>query len=470
MRKSSIIYRMATLIVASSTLTWGNDLTDPTINVALQWNDVAVTAIKSTSTPPTVAARALAIVHTAMYDAWAAYDTKAIDSLPGSPSRQAQSANTLLNKAAAVSYAAYRTLVDLYPAQGAAFLTKMIELGYDPAITTTTPSTAPGVGNAAAATLLAFRHGDGSNQLGDLGGAAYSDYTGYQAVNFPDDLTDPNHWQPVRAADGSVQRYLSPHWGKVTPFALKSADQFRPGPQEQAGTWLDQQRMRDAIRLQAELDDRGKMCAEYWDDGANTETPPGHWNRLAEEISNRDQHDLDQDVKMFFALNNALFDVSVAVWDAKRTYDAIRPQSAIRFFYKGQTIQGFAGRGKGITSIDGGDWQSWITTAPHPDYPSGHSAFSSASAEILKRFTGSDAFVKKMTFAAGSSRIDPGSSPAKETTMEFFTFSEIADDAGFSRRAGGIHYDEDDYRSRTIGRQVAGVVWDRYLQLTNGAQ
>ena len=56
------------------------------------------------------------------------------------------------------------------------------------------------------------------------------------------------------------------------------------------------------MRLNAELDDRGKMSAEYWDDFAGTDTPPGHWNRLAEEISERDQHGLDEDVKMLFCL------------------------------------------------------------------------------------------------------------------------------------------------------------------------
>src|SRR5262249_48500993 len=171
-------------------------------------------------------------------------------SLPGSPPRQPASASSLLNKVGAVSYAAYRTLVDLFPSQAALFNTQMVNLGYNPAVTTTTPSTAPGVGNAAAAAVLAFRHGDGSNPLVDLGGnGPETGYTGYQAVNFPPDLKDPNHWQPIRAADGTIQTFLSPHWGKVTPFALKSADQFRSGPQPKAGTWLYQQRMRDGIRL-----------------------------------------------------------------------------------------------------------------------------------------------------------------------------------------------------------------------------
>ena len=446
-----------------------NDLSDGTANVAVQWNDACVTAIKSTSTPPTVASRALAMVHTAMYDAWAAYDTTAVGTLPDSPSRQPAAKSTLANKAWAVSYAGYRTLLDLFPSQSGAFTTLMVTNGYDPSIKSTDPSTPAGVGNAAAAAVLAFRHTDGSNQLGDLGGAAYSDTTGYQAINFPETLTDPNRWQPLRLPDGSVQKFLSPHWGTVTPFSLKSADQFRPGPQAQAGTWLYQQRMKDAIRLQAELDDRGKMSAEYWDDGGSSETPPGHWNRIAEEISLRDLHSLDEDVKMYFVMNNALLDVSISVWDAKRTYDAIRPSSAIHFYYGGQTIRGFAGAGQGIGDIDGANWRSWIVTAPHPEYPSGHSAFSSACAEILKRFTGSDTYLKSLTFPAGSSRVDPGASPAGDTTIQWQTFSEIADDAGMSRRLGGIHNEEADFRSRTIGRQVAGSVWDRYAKLINGS-
>ena len=445
-----------------------NDISDGTANAAVYWNDATVTAIKTTSAAPTVAARALFIVHSAMFDAWAAYDPKAAGSIPGAPSRQPASAHTTINKASAISYAAYRTLLDLFPTQEAAFTRLMIELGYDPSIKTAGASIPPNVGNAAAAAQIAFRHGDGSNQVADLGGTPYSDYTEYQPLNFPEDLKDPNRWQPTRAANGTVQRFLSPHWGKVTPFALKSASQFRPGPPPQAGTWLYDQRMRDVIRLNAELDDRGKMSAEYWDDFAGTDTPPGHWNRLAEDISSRDKNELDVDVKMYFVLNAAEHDVAVAVWDAKRAYDYIRPVSAIRFYYKGEKIQGWGGPGKGTVEIDGANWLPWITTPPHPEFPSGHSAFSNAVAEILKRFTGDDAFVKKIKLAAGASRIDPGVSPKNETALEWLTFSEVAEDAAWSRRAAGIHFDEADFRSRVLGRAVAGVVWERYAQLING--
>ena len=474
MKRPAIIYywvAAAALMLSAMAPALGNELEDPTLNVALQWNDVTVFTIKTTSVAPTVAARALFVVHSAMYDAWAAYDTKAIGSVPGAPRRQPQSASSPLFKSAAVSYAAFRTLSDLFPTQVAVFTSRMVDLGFNPAITSTDQSTPPGVGNAAAAAVLAVCHADGANQKGELGGTPYSDYTDYQPVNFPESLTDPNRWQPTRSATGAVQRFLSPHWGKVKSFALKSADQFRPGPPPLAGTWLYDERMRGVMRLNAELDDRGKMSAEYWDDFAGTDTPPGHWNRLAEEISQRDKHDLDQDVKMFFALNAAEHDTSVAAWEAKRFYDYIRPVSAVREFYKGKQVQGWAGPGKGITAIDGSEWLPWINTPPHPEFPSGHSAYSNAAAEILKRFkNGNDTFVKKVVFAPGSSRFDPGNSPAQETTLEWRTFSEVAEDAAWSRRAAGIHFDEADFRSRVLGRVVAGVVWDRYTQLLNGTQ
>ncbi len=228
-----------------------NELTDPTTNVALQWNDVTVFTIKTTSAAPTVASRALFMIHTAMYDAWAAYDTKAVAYFPGAPRRQAQSNATLLNKSAAVSYAAFRTLSDLFPTQVAVFTTRMVDLGFNPAITTTDQATPPGVGNAAAAATLAVCQKDGSNQKGELGGAPYSDYTDYQPVNFPEELTDPNRL----AAHAFCHRS-----GPTIPFAaLGEGEAIRSEVRRsvpawaapQAGTWLYDERMRGVMRLNA---------------------------------------------------------------------------------------------------------------------------------------------------------------------------------------------------------------------------
>jgi hypothetical protein len=447
-----------------------NSLSDGTANAAVQWNDAALTAIHTTGTPPTVASRALFIVHSAMYDAWAAYDATAAPSIAGAPARQAAGLGSLLNKTSAISYAAYRTLLDLFPTQATAFKNLMINLGFDPSITTTGAASAAGVGNAAAVNQLASRHTDGSNQLGDLGGnGPYTDYTGYQPVNFPETMNDPNHWQPLRNPNGTVQQFLTPQWGQVTPFALTAANQFRPGPPPQVGEPLYQQRMLDVMRMNSILSDRDKMIAEYWNDNTgSTETPPGHWNRIAEEISNRDQNSLDRDVQMYFVLNCALHDASVALWEAKRLYDYVRPVSAIHYFFGGQPVQGWGGPGNGTVTLDGSAWATWIGTPPHPEYPSGHSAYSNAAAEVLRRFTGSDTYAKTIVFAAGSSIVDPGKSPQADTMVSYATFSETAEDAGYSREVGGIHFHESVFRSAILGRQIGGQVWNQYTQLIGG--
>lgn len=78
------------------------------------------------------------------------------------------SENTLKNKNEAISYAAYRTLVDLFPSQKSLFDALMFSLGYNPNNTSTDIMTPSGVGNFTAQVLLDFRHNDGSNQLGNL--------------------------------------------------------------------------------------------------------------------------------------------------------------------------------------------------------------------------------------------------------------------------------------------------------------
>jgi hypothetical protein len=449
-----------------------NEIGDPAVNVALQWNDTALTALKNSKTPPTIAARILAIAHAAMYDAWAPYDTTAVASLPGGFARQPQSQSSLVNKSSAISYAAYRTLVNLIPSQVTAFNNLMInDLEYDATVTSMSGGSPPSIGNLAAALQLAAHKSDGSNQAGDKGGAAYSDYSGYQPVNTPDLITDPNHWQPLRNADGSVQTFLTPFWGQVTPFALQSASQFRPQqPPPQAGNWLYLQRMRDALQQNTELDDQSKMSAEYWDDATGTETSVGHWNRIGEGISNRDQHTLDQDVTMFFAINAAQLDTSIAVWDAKRFYDSIRPVSALHYYLGGDMLQGWISPGQNSVTVPGSSWASWIATPPFPEFPSDKSAFATAGAEILKLFTGNDVYVASVSFAAGASVYDPRNTPSSALTIGWFTFSQIAEGAQTSSGPGGVDFEEAELQGAAMGRAVADVAWSRYSQLIRGVR
>jgi hypothetical protein len=259
-----------------------------------------------------------------------------------------------------------------------------------------------------------------------------------------------------------------PQWGRVKSFALPAANYFRPGPAPLNTNDLFLQRCEQLRGYSAALDDQTKMIAEYWEDGGGTNTPPGHWHAIAQEVSRRDNHTLDDDVKMFFALSNATMDAGIAVWEAKVFYDCVRPITALRYTFSGKAIQAWGGPGKGTVTMNGDDWLPYITTPGFSEYVSGHSTFSAAAAEILKRFTGSDRLDKTVTFAPGSSRIEPNVSPQAKVSLYWATFSDAADSAGLSRRIGGIHFEDADLRGRTIGRQIAVAVWEKANAYING--
>lgn len=437
-------------------------------SVAIDWDNAALQAIRNTKPGPPMVARALAIAHTGMFDAWTAYDPVAVGTRLGGTLRRPVAERTEANKQKAISFAAYRALVDLFPSEKAFFDGLMTSSGYNPNDTTTDTTSPSGIGNVVAKTLLDFRHQDGANQLGDRSSGGYSDYTGYRPVNTPDAINDPNRWQPLRLPNGSVQTFVAPHWQNVIPFALTSASQFRPGPPAQFGSAAYQTQAQEIVDLTANLTDRQKAIIEYWADGPASELPPGHWCLFTQAVSRRDSLTLDADVKLFFAVTNALFDASIVAWDAKRAYDSVRPITAVRFLFRNQFIQGINGQ-----TVLGQEWRPYQpSTFPTPafaEYTSGHSTFSAAAAEILKSSTGSDAFDHSVTVLAGSSRIELGV-PAQDVTLSWATFSEAADEAGTSRRLGGIHFLDGDLRGRANGRQVGALAWTKATTYFDGTQ
>lgn len=421
-------------------------------------------------------ARMLAIVQTCEYDAWAAYDANAVGTRLGASLRRPAGERTQANKEKAISYAAYRAMVDLFPTQKSMADSLMLSMGFDPNDTTTDITTPAGIGNVAAAAVLAFRHHDGANQLGDLHAGAYSDYTGYTPVNTPDLIIDPNRWQPLRVSDGNggyiIQKFVAVFWGDVVPFAMPTSSMFRPEPPMQYphGQYIAQAEA--LIHLSEKLDDRSKMIAEYWADGPNSELPPGHWNLFAQVVSKRDHFSIDDDAKLFFALDNAQLDASIAVWECKRVYDSERPVTAIHFLKKGKKIRAWAGPYQGVKVINGEDWIPYqpltVVTPAFAEYCSGHSAFSAAGAEVLKQFTGSDVFDYSVTLLAGSSKVEPGAVPARDLTLSWATFSDAADEAGMSRRYGGIHFEQGDLNSRVLGRQIGSACFAHAQQYWSG--
>src|SRR3984893_14328064 len=465
LRLSGFALMTVTSVVLWPMLAWQSDETP---NVVVQWNNAALQGVRDSKLGPPMVARALAIVHTCIYDAWAAYDRHAVGTQLGGSLRQSPSRRRIFNKNEAISFAAYRAAVDLFPGDKATvFDPLMASLGYDPNDRSTNTETPNGVGNMACAAVLNFRHNDGSNQLGNLtaSGVPYADYTGYVPVNPPSTVpvdpatvVDVNHWQPLQYFDATgtfvTPKFIGPQWNKVAPFALTSGDQFRSQIAESGpalfGSATFMQQAQDLITISANLTDEQKMIAEYWADGPHSELPPGHWDLFAQYVSHRDwhgerNHGLDAEVKLFFALTNTIFDASICCWDNKRAFDSVRPITAIRYLFRGRHVRAWGGPYRGTQLINGEDWFPYqattFPTPPFPEYSSGHSTFSAAGAEILRLFTGSERFGGSVTFAAGSSKFETGAVPAHDVTLNWSTFKEAAEQAGMSRRYGGIHFE-----------------------------
>lgn len=455
-------------------------------SVVVQWNNALLAGVRASTLGPPMVSRALAIAHTCIYDAWSAYDGRAVGTVLGGSLRRPAAERTVANVSQAVSFAAYRAAVDLFPGSRASVFDPMMSsLGYDPTDISADTSTPTGIGNVSAQAVISARHHDGANQLGDYPGGTpgvpYSDYTGYVPANQPMDLRgafdpstvhDPNAWQPLWYLDahGNLvkQSFLGAQWENVITFALKHNQIAAPAPPARYGSAAYQAQADELITISAGLTDEQKMIAEYWNDGPHTDTPPGHWCVHAQFVASRDQHGaglagIEADTKLFFALTNAVFDAGWAAWTLKRTYNSERPITAIRVLFNGKIISAWGGPHRGTQQIDGGAWLpyqlSTFPTPPFPQFISAHSAFSAAAAGILRRFTASDVFGNSVTFAPGTSMIEPGTVPARPITLTWPTFTFAANEAGISRRYGGIHFAEGDFTGRLLGAIAAESAW-----------
>lgn len=470
---------LACLVTSATTASWArSDGPQATIrshrsNAILDWNQALLNVIVATHAPPTVAARALATVHTSAFNAWSAYTADAQSTERESPRRRPEDEWTSANKDLAISYACYRSIIDLFPSQETALAITAQEHHVQPDNFNVQPTTPDGVGNIAAAAVLFERHHDGSNQLGDLHPGFYSDYTSYVPVNTPQYISDPDRWQPLEIPNNSgiatQQVFVTPQWGNVTPFAAASLRLSREGPIRNAiahDAYVHQ--ADDLIRLSAYLDDEQKIIAEYWALGSGTVTPPGRWFEFAHFVSERDKHTVDDDAQMFFVLGNAMLDSSISCWKAKRKFDSERPITAIHFLYSGTLIEAWAGPGLGTRLIDGSEWKPYqlpsAITPAFPEYLSGHSTFSAAAAEILTLWTGQPAFGESYTAAPGNSQIEPGITPKEPVMLVWPSFRSAADQAGLSRRYGGIHFEKGDLEGRELGRATARQVWNKALE------
>jgi len=435
------------------------------------WCRALTGAIAATRTQATIAARACSMVTEAIYNAWVGYDAVAAFTLPGLL-RQPLAERNNTSKSIAICHAAHTVLAELFPTQ-LAVLDSLLASDTPATNLATGGANAVLVGCSAGSALLAARRHDGANQLGDLASGAYADYTGYAPVNTPDLLADPSRWQPLRLVDASgatvVQKFLTPHWQQVRPFALNSAAMYRPVMGHRLPTLAE---MTQLIGFSAALDNSTKTLVEFWAANPGTVSPPGQWMQIAEQVSAYDVATLDRDVKLFFATGQAVLDASIAAWDSKRFYDSVRPISAIRYYFRNQVISAWGGPGQGTQLMLGQNWRPFQRatnpTPPFPEFVSGHSTFSAAAAFVLAGVRGSDAIALKGTVKAGGVGFETPTTPAQDLTFSWSSLPIAADSAGLSRRLGGIHFEQGDLAGRELGRAVGGQVLARIRALFEG--
>src|SRR5262249_4418289 len=329
--------------------------------------------------------RSLAIAHVAIYDAVNGIARTHEPYLV--PSAVATSAS----RVAAATAAAHQALLSLFPNHIATFdtLHAAILAGIPNG-----PQKTNGItwGEFVASQILAARANDGST-----------------AIVQPPGGSGVGVWIPTPP---SFLPSLLPQWGFVAPFAMRSSSQFRPpGPpaldsQEYTADYEEVKQLGAAVG--STRTEEQTEIALFWADGAGTETPPGHWNSIAQEVSAALGNSVEEKARLFALLNLAMADAAICGWDAKYRYDFWRPVTAIR-----EADQD----GNPATDPDP-NWSSLIVTPPFPDYVSGHATFSGAAATVLALFYGTDevAFTSRSDFLPGAVR-------------SFSSFSQAAEEA-----------------------------------------
>lgn len=444
-------------------------------NMSYKWGKMALIATANDTElfkpRPTITSRYLGLIFVSVFDAWSRYDEKSIPVYLNGVERRPTEEQTLKNKEIAISYAAYRAMNEYYYTDKPLFEAYMKELGLDPNNESLDPTTPEGIGNLAAKAVIEARKNDGANQYGEekgSNGTPYFNYTGYEPINSADKNVDVNRWQPKYFSDGKGGTFapacLTPFWDKVTPIALKSGDQFRPGPPPMVGSAQLEKEVQEVIEMQENLTDYQKALVEFMRDGPQSVQQAGHWLKFAQEVSVRDNHTLDEDVKMYFYNQVVAMDGFIASWDSKMFYDYARPYALVHEYYDKQKIKAWGGVGKGIVTMDGKDWRPYspdtFLCPPFPSYVSGHSTISGGCGEALKLWTGSDEFGAEAQLVAGA--MTEPDHLGDTITLKFPTFTETAEMAGISRVLGGYHIQADNIAGLELGRDVAKEVWKFY--------
>jgi hypothetical protein len=146
------------------------------------------------------------------------------------------------------------------------------------------------------------------------------------------------------------------------------------------------------------------------------------------------------------AINTAIYDSTVLAWKEKVRYQLIRPTSYIKAQLGDSTVNSYRGPSAGPGPIKGKDWESYIRTMPHAEFPSGSSCICRAFANALGVFMDLDLSETipngplVVPISAGSSFAEPGQTPAMDLDLTFNTWNDVVEICGQSRLDAGLHF------------------------------
>jgi hypothetical protein len=314
--------------------------------VTIPWTELTLAKFIKHKMQPSRGARALALIHVAMYDAL-----------------HHQQATTDYSKIS-VSVSAALVLGYLFPAEEHAFLRiakRLTESEAVEGLSDEALNLAINLGLSVGQKTIAYAQQDGA-QRGWNGKRLqwYGEGRYYGPGSW--EPTPPYFYYPP-------DEPFAPRW---KPWVLSSPDQFRPEAPPLYGTTEFITALDEVIEVDKNLTDEQKRIAEFWVDGHGTVTPAGHWNQIAIDLTANESIDEKAVANIFMKLNVAMADTFIAAWESKYHYWFIRPVTAAK-------------------KIKGLDFKPHILTPPFPSYVSGHAATSGAAADVLAHFFPNDA-------------------------------------------------------------------------------
>lgn len=295
---------------------------------------------------------------------------------------------------------------------------------------------------------ISWRTRDGWNRDGTLtqtfNAKPYSDWRDkpYHPVNAPWAITDNQRWTPLLEHNGLGylfhQTHIVPHLGNTGKSYY-----FSDKEQCKRTLWDPRYNLTKELLLSldrtARLNDKKKMEIEFFD--IKTTSFPPLLNQYWDNIRKYSPFSFARWTELY-GINVATYESTILTWRIKIEFDLIRPQTVAKMYGKGMTAMAYAGPGAGIQEIPVEEWQPYVRTMPHSEYPSLSACLCGVLQEYGMAMSGKDELDIPLckVFAAGSSTVEPGITPAQSITLSWSKWSEISDTCEQSRLNAGVHF------------------------------